>query len=128
MLALNRFDRVVRVSGCNEQGCTQSHHNVRCGWGSGQESQQARQAGMSTGRYQTFLAIQALAPDFPLEQAQALNMGQLQAILDQLKGQGLSTGTNSGQNSGDSQSQGSQNGWSQTGGHHGAGHGKGGHE
>lgn len=180
-LSLNRFDRVVGVSGCNEQGwalarsldlesltceqalerilaqqemaqeyvsvtvsgpeeaqeqlmeqvqgCTQGHHNVQCGWGSGQESQQAQQAGMSTGRYQTFLAIQALDPDFTLEQAQELSMGQLQAILDQLEGQEeTSAGTSSGQNSCDSQSQGSQNGWSQTGGHHGAGHGKGGHE
>lgn len=182
-LSLNRFDRVVQVSGCNEQGwalarsldlesltceealerileqqemaqeyvsvtvsgpedaqeqlmeqvqgCTQSHHNVQCGWGSGQESQQAQQAGMSTGRYQTFLAIQALDPDFTLEQAQELSMGQLQAILDQLEGQEESSaGSNGWQNSCDSQSQGAQNGWgeNQTGGHHGAGHGKGGHE
>lgn len=182
-LSLNRFDRVVQVSGCNEQGwalvrsldlesltceealerileqqemaqeyvsvtvsgpeeaqeqlmeqvqgCTQGHHNVQCGWSSGQESQQAQQAGMSTGRYQTFLAIQALDPDFTLEQAQELSMGQLQAILDQLEGEETSSaGTSSWQSSCDSQSQGAQNGWgeNQTGGHHGAGHGKGGHE
>ena len=47
------------------QGCTQGHHNVQCGLGQRQESQQAQQAGMSTGRYQTFLAIQALDPDLP---------------------------------------------------------------
>lgn len=87
------------------------------------------QNGVCDGSYQTFLAIQALEPDFTLEQAQELSMGQLQAILDQLEGQEeTSAGTSSGQNSCDSQSQGAQNGWNQTGGHHGAGHGKSGHE
>lgn len=67
------------------QTCTQGHHNITCHAGNAQEVEQAHQAGLSFGKYQMFLQLQALEPSIAAEDVQDLTMRQLRDWLEQLE-------------------------------------------
>lgn len=67
------------------QSCTQGHNNITCHAGNAQEVQQAHQAGLSFGKYQVFLQLQALDPTITVEEVQDLTMRQLQDWLEALQ-------------------------------------------
>lgn len=71
--------------------CAGHHGNVHCSSGSSEEAGAAHEAGLSFGKYQAFLELQALDPDVTPEDVQGLTMRQIRDRIAALSG-----GTESG--------------------------------
>ena len=108
------------------QTCTAGTKNVYCHAASTEEIEQAHEAGLSFGKYQAFLQLQALDPNVTAEDVQGLTMREIRdriAALDpdaaqgapghgygQGQGQGQSSGSGNGQGNGQGSGQGQGNG------------------
>lgn len=64
--------------------CMASHTNVHCFLGNSAEVSQAHALGLSCGKYQAFLELQALDPDITVEEVRELTMCQIQDRIDAL--------------------------------------------
>lgn len=123
--------------------CTQGTENVYCHAANAEEVEHAHEAGLSFGKYQAFLRLQALDPSVTAEDVQGLTMREIQDWIDRLSGDsqntasggagngsgagrgngnGVGNGSGSGMGSGDGCSTGSGNG---TGNGNGSGNGNG---
>lgn len=81
----------ISVIGDNEQQqnemlsrietCTQGHNNVTCHAGNAELVSDAHEAGLSFGKYQVFLELQALDPSITVEEVQDMTMRQLRERL-----------------------------------------------
>lgn len=90
-----------------------------------QTAEAARDSGLSCGKYQMLLALQALDPTVTAEDVQNMTMRELQDLLEQLSEGTVSqsAGQESGNSQGQSAGQGTGNGQGQFAGHgHGHGH------
>ena len=92
------------------EACTAGQENVSCRHGNTEELEQAHHAGLSLGKYQAFLELQALDPTVTADDVAGLTMRQIRDWIDALE-QGSTTA-----------------GESQTGGQSGHGHHYGWHE
>lgn len=92
------------------EACTAGQENVSCRHGNTEELEQAHHAGLSLGKYQAFLELQALDPTVTADDVARLTMRQIRDWIDALE-QGSTTA-----------------GESQTGGQSGHGHHHGWHE
>lgn len=92
------------------EACTAGQENVSCRHGNTEELEQAHHAGLSLGKYQAFLELQALDPTVTADDVAGLTMRQIRDWIDALE-QGSTTA-----------------GESQTGGQSGHGHHHGWHE
>lgn len=123
------------------QTCTAGTKNVYCHAASTEEIEQAHEAGLSFGKYQAFLQLQALDPSVTTEEVQGLTMREIRdriAALDpdaaqdapshsygqgqgqgQGQGSGSGNGQGSGQGTGKGQGQGKGSGNGQEHGYHG---------
>ena len=97
--------------------------NVLCQEGTLEEREEAHQVGMSLGKYRVYEQILEWNPQFTVEEAQNMTMGELQRLLRQLnpesnsgqgngsgQGQGPSQGSGMGQGNGSGQGQGQSQG------------------
>ncbi len=89
--------------------CASSYGNVHCSSGSHGEAEAAHAAGMTLGRYQAFLELQALDPSVTTEDIEGLTMNQIWDWIGELGGN-----TDNSVQGGNAA-------------HHGTGHGCGGH-
>ncbi len=79
------------------QACTEGLGNISCHCGSMEEVTAAREVGLSLGKYQALLELQALDPAITAQDVQDLTMRQIRDWIDQLSGQqGSSTPGNAG--------------------------------
>lgn len=92
------------------EACTAGQENVSCRHGNAEDLEQAHHAGLSLGKYQAFLELQALDPTVTADDVAGLTMRQIRDWIDALE-QGSTTA-----------------GESQTGGQNGHGHHYGWHE
>lgn len=92
------------------QTCTAGTKNVYCRAASAEEIEQAHEAGLSFGKYQAFLQLQALDPSVTPEDVQGLTMRQIRDQIDALSGNPQSTGHGAGQGNGYGMGQGNGNG------------------
>ncbi len=69
------------------QACTKGLGNVSCHCGSMEEATAARKAGLSLGKYQAFLELQALDPSITAQDIQNLTMRQIRDWINRLSGQ-----------------------------------------
>ena len=86
--------------------------NVLCQKGTLEEREEAHQVGMSLGKYRVYEQILEWNPQFTVEEAQNMTMGELQRLLRQLNPESNS-GQGNGSGQGQGQSQGSGMGQSQ---------------
>lgn len=86
--------------------------NVLCQEGTLEEREEAHQVGMSLGKYRVYEQILEWNPQFTVEEAQNMTMGELQRLLRQLNPESNS-GQGNGSGQGQGQSQGSGMGQSQ---------------
>ena len=83
-------------------------------------AREARDAGLSLGKYRAYLTLSALDPTVTQDEAGEMTMGELQQCIDACQGHG------SGQGQGrPGAAAGQQTGTQESGGHHGQGHGHG---
>ena len=68
------------------EACTAGQENVRCGHGDAQTLEEAHHAGLSMGKYQAFLELQALDPNVAPEDVAGLTMRQIRDWIDRLAG------------------------------------------
>lgn len=67
--------------------CLQGHRNTHCAYMDEQQAQQARECGLSCGKYQAFLEAQALGASLTPEQAGEMSMRELRELIAALGGQ-----------------------------------------
>ena len=88
-------------------------------------AREAREAGLSLGKYRAYLTLSALDPTVTQDEAGEMTMGELQQCIDACEGHGYSQ-QGSGQDGGRDQTAGETTSAGQGyGGHHGQGHGHG---
>lgn len=92
--------------------------NVLCQKGTLEEREEAHQVGMSLGKYRVYEQILEWNPQFTVEEAQNMTMGELQRLLRQLNpesnsGQGNGSGQGQGQSQGTGMGQGNSSGQGQ---------------
>lgn len=88
-------------------------------------AREAREAGLSLGKYRAYLTLSALDPTVTQDEAGEMTMGELQQCIDACQGHGYSQ-QGSGQDGGRDQTAGETTSAGQGyGGHHGQGHGHG---
>lgn len=63
--------------------CTASYENVHCAAGHSEEVTEAHSHGLSCGKYQAFLELQALDPDITVEDIRDLSMRQIQDLINE---------------------------------------------
>ena len=94
-------------------------------------AREAREAGLSLGKYRAYLTLSALDPTVTQDEAGEMTMGELQQCIDACQGHGSGqgqqgSGQGNGQDSGQTQTAGETTSAGQGyGGHHGQGHGHG---
>ena len=94
-------------------------------------AREAREAGLSLGKYRAYLTLSALDPTVTQDEAGEMTMGELQQCIDACEGHGSGqgqqgSGQGNGQDSGQTQTAGETTSAGQGyGGHHGQGHGHG---
>lgn len=66
--------------------CMASHSSVYCSMGNSAEVSKAHALGLSCGKYQAFLELQALDPDITVEEVQGMTMCQIQDRINALSG------------------------------------------
>ncbi len=81
----------ISVSGKNEQKCEEMltgiesslppHHNVCCSMGNLEEAEAAHAAGLSVGKYRTFLELQEVYPDMTIEDVKGMTMREIEELL-----------------------------------------------
>ena len=116
--------------------CASSYGNVHCSSGSHGEALEAHEAGMTLGRYQAFMKLQALDPSVTQEDIEGLTISQIWDKIAELSGNtengqqdrdniqddtGVGNGCEAGAQDGDA----AQGGCGQNGHHGGNGHGHG---
>lgn len=74
--------------------CASPYGNVHCSSGSSGDAKAAHEAGMSLGRYQAFLALQALDPSVTPEDIEDLTMNQIWDRIEELGGDTGNLGKN----------------------------------
>lgn len=141
-LAVNAFGRVVGVTcydeaalaGEDAASVTVSADSGRCerllsdGGAAGltcyaldpEAVREARDAGLSLGKYRAYLTLSALDPTVTQDEAGEMTMGELQQCIDACQGHGSGQGQTAGETAA-----GQQTGTQESGGHHGQGHGHG---
>ena len=67
------------------EACTAGQENVSCRHGNMEELEQAHHAGLSLGKYQAFLELQALDPTVTAEDVAGLTMRQIRDWIDALE-------------------------------------------
>lgn len=70
------------------KACLQGHRNTHCAYMDEQQAQQARECGLSCGKYQAFLEAQALGASLTPEQAGEMSMRELRELIAALSQQG----------------------------------------
>lgn len=110
-------DQSTRVL-AGAEACAAGQENVYCGHGDADELEEAHHAGLSMGKYQAFLELQALDPTVTTDDVAGLTMRQIQDWINALENgstaveQGSQTGGSGGQQStGNAQSHGHHHGW-----------------
>lgn len=88
------------------QTCTAGTKNVYCHAANAEEVEQAHDAGLSFGKYQAFLQLQALDPTVTPEDVQGLTMREIRDRIAVLSGETPSTGHGAGQGNGPGAGQG----------------------
>lgn len=83
-------------------------------------AREARDAGLSLGKYRAYLTLSALDPTVTQDEAGEMTMGELQQCIDACQGHGSGQGQTAGETAA-----GQQTGTQESGGHHGQGHGHG---
>lgn len=83
-------------------------------------AREAREAGLSLGKYRAYLTLSALDPTVTQDEAGEMTMGELQRCIDACEGHGSGQGQTAGETAA-----GQQTGTQESGGHHGQGHGHG---
>ncbi len=73
------------------RACTAGQENIQCGHGDVQILEEAHHAGLSMGKYQAFLALQALDPTVTPEAVYGLSMGEIQDWIARLEEKADST-------------------------------------
>ena len=68
------------------QACAAGRENVCCGQGDAQLLEEAHHAGLSFGKYQAYLELQALDPDVTAEEAAGMTMRQIRDRIAALSG------------------------------------------
>lgn len=68
------------------QTCTAGHNNVHCSAGNAQEVAAAHEVGLSFGKYQAFLELQALDPSVTPEEVQQMTMREIRDRIAALSG------------------------------------------
>lgn len=63
--------------------CTASYDNVHCASGHSEEVSEAHSFGLSCGKYQAFLELQALDPSITVEDIRELSMRQIQDMINE---------------------------------------------
>lgn len=79
------------------QACTAGQENVMCRHGDGELLEQAHHAGLSLGKYQAFLTLQALDPTVTAEDVAGLTMGEILDWIGTLSREADSQGGAAGQ-------------------------------
>lgn len=67
------------------EACTTGQENVSCRHGNAEELEQAHHAGLSLGKYQAFLELQALDPTVTADDVAGLTMRQIRDWIDALE-------------------------------------------
>ena len=67
------------------EACTAGQENVSCRHGNAEDLEQAHHAGLSLGKYQAFLELQALDPTVTAEDVAGLTMRQIRDWIDALE-------------------------------------------
>ncbi len=106
--------------------CAAEYGNVYCCATNWEQTAQAHDAGMSFGKYQAFLELQALAPQVTPEQVQGLTMRQIRDWIGQLSGDAQQAPAGQGQGYGSGAGAGGSSGAGQGYGPHKNGNGGGG--
>ena len=88
------------------QTCTAGTKNVYCHAANAEEVEQAHDAGLSFGKYQAFLQLQALDPSVTPEDVQGLTMREIRDRIAALSGETPSAGHGAGQGNGPGAGQG----------------------
>lgn len=80
------------------ESCTAGQKNAYCYCAHGEEMEHAHQAGLSYGKYQAYLELQALDPTVTPEQVQGMTMREIRERISTLSGasSGSETSTSSG--------------------------------
>lgn len=100
------------------EACTAGQENVQCHHGDEEELEEAHHAGLSLGKYQAFLELQALDPTVTTEDVAGMTMRQIMDWIDALKAGTAAAGESpTGNTAGNAAGQG--NGQSGHGHHHG---------
>lgn len=73
------------------QTCTAGHNNVHCSAGNAQEVAAAHEVGLSFGKYQAFLELQALDPSVTPEEVQQMTMREIRDRIAALSGSDTAT-------------------------------------
>lgn len=76
------------------EACTAGRENVRCCHGDMDTLEQAHHMGLSFGKYQAFLHLQALDPTLTSEEAAGMTMREIQERIEELSGMAVSDGSN----------------------------------
>lgn len=79
------------------EACTAGQENVRCHQGDVEELEQAHHAGLSLGKYQAFLELQALDPTVTAQDVQDMTMRQIRDWIGSLSQDADSQGKGNGQ-------------------------------
>ena len=92
------------------QACAGAGQNVYCCAGDPEQREEAHQAGMSFGKYQAFLELQALDPQVTAEDAASMTMGELRDQIDACSHEGREDASSQGGHHGSGHRQGSGQG------------------
>lgn len=82
------------------QTCTAGHNNVHCSAGNAEEVAAAHEVGLSFGKYQAFLELQALDPSVTPEDVQQMTMREIRDRIAALSGSDTTTNGNGNGNNG----------------------------
>ena len=69
------------------ENCTSSHSSVSCHSGSMGEMHDAHEAGLSFGKYRTYLELREMEPDITPDDIRDLSMREIQDMIDSLSGE-----------------------------------------